>query len=89
MSKKNYEENLLNDLIEDLKKVTTAKVSYYQESNLYTLKFDEHAIVVVKGIYEFNNTLLAIKNSIQYVEAVKWHDYIQRYKQRFKAIVHF
>ena len=71
MSKKNYEKNLLNDLIEDLKKVTTAKVSYYQESNLYTLKFDENAIVTVKGIYQFNNTLLAIRNSIQHILAVK------------------
>lgn len=71
MKKQGYEENLLNDLIDDLKKVTNVNVSFYQESGMFTLKFDGHSMVTVKGIYEFNNTLLAIRNSIQYIKAVK------------------
>jgi uridine kinase len=71
MNKKYNEKKLLNDLIDDLKNVTNVKVSFYQESGMFTLKFDEHSMVIVKGIYEFNNTLLAIRNSIEYVKAIK------------------
>lgn len=70
VSKKEKELYLLKSLISDLQKTTEKPVTYYQESNMYTLKFGVTSVHTCKGLYKFNDFLLSLKTAFEAVKNV-------------------